>query len=498
MKEKALQLNQIKKSFSGNQVLHGLNFDLQQGEVLGLAGENGAGKSTLMNIIGGVLQASSGSLELFGEPYAPKGPLDATHNGIAFIHQELNLFQNLSVAENLFIDHFPKNKWGAIDTKKVNRITQECIDRFALPVKPDTIVGTLSAGICQMIEISKGIMKNARIMIFDEPTTSLSKKEKTALFKTINELRDKGISIVYISHILEDIFTLCDRITVLRDGQIIDTRKSTEVTEKELIHLMVGREMTQVFPTIEKEIKDRVVLEARNICLKNRVKDASLSLKEGEIVGIYGLLGAGRSALARILFGIQDLDEGEVFINGKKIDKLCPDTCIAHGVAFITEDRRQEGLLMTKSVDENLSLVKLSGLTNKLGVIDEGAREAHNLKSIEDLKIKVADYKAQTANQLSGGNQQKIVFGKWVMNDPKIFILNEPTRGVDVGAKFEIYTIIAELAKRGSTILIVSAEIEELFGTCDRILVMRDGRISANVAKEDFDQDKMLEYAIPN
>ena len=496
MKETILQLSNINKGFGGIKVLHGLDFDIKKGEVIGLVGENGAGKSTMMNIVGGVLQPDSGKMELGGEPYSPETPMDATARGIAFVHQELNLFQNLSVAENLFIDNFPKTKWGSIDKKEVNRITQECIDKFSLPVKPDTIVGSLSAGICQMVEISKGLMKNAQIMIFDEPTTSLSKKEKVDLFKTINELRDKGISIVYISHILEDVFELCDRITILRDGNIIDTRKSTEVSEKELIQLMVGREMNQIFPTIEKEIKDNIVLEAKNISWSNKVKNVSLSLKEGEIVGMYGLMGAGRTELANILFGVEKADEGEIFIDSCKIEDLSPAKCIDHSTAYITEDRRQEGLLMTKSVDENLSQVIMPDLSGKAGVIDENQRESHNVKAVADLQIKVSNYKEQTVNKLSGGNQQKVVFGKWVMKNPKIFILDEPTRGVDVGAKFEIYTIIADLAKKGSTVLIISSEIEELFGTCDRILVIRNGSISANVPKAEFDQEKILEHAL--
>jgi len=492
----ALQLSQIRKSFSGVKVLHGIDFDLKQGEVLGLVGENGAGKSTLMNIIGGVLPMDSGSIKLEGETYQPESALDATRNGIAFIHQELNLFSNLSVAENMFIDGFPKNKFGMVDQKEVRRVTQECIDRFALPVKPETEVATLSTGVCQMVEISKGLMKNARIMIFDEPTTSLSKREKEDLFKTIKKLKQKGISIIYISHILEDVFTLCDRITVIRDGHVIDSSKAADLSEKELIKHMVGREMRQVFPQIKKEIQDTILLEAKNITWEDKVKDVSLSLKAGEIVGMYGLMGAGRTELAKLLFGIEKLDDGEVILNGSKIEQLNPRACIAEHAAFITEDRRLEGLLMAKPVDDNLSLLTMPKLTNKLGVVDAQRSDAANQKAIQDLKIKVSDSKQQLVSNLSGGNQQKVVFGKWVMNEPKIFILDEPTRGVDVGAKFEIYTIIAELAKSGSAILMISSEIEELIGTCDRILVMKHGAISGDVPKAKFDQESILELAL--
>ena len=491
-----LKISQVRKSFTGVQVLHGLNFDLKRGEVLGLVGENGAGKSTLMNIVGGVLPMDSGTMELAGESYLPLSPLCATERGVAFVHQELNLFTNLSVAENLFIDGFPKNRFGAIDRKEISRRTRECIDQFSLPVEPDTEIEALSAGIRQMVEIAKGLLKNARIMIFDEPTTSLSKREKEDLFKNIEDLRAKGISIIYISHILEDVFRVCDRITVLRDGRIIETKATSKFSEKELIKCMVGREMTQVFPTIQKEIGKTVLLEAKNVSSGSRVKGVSLKLIEGEIVGMYGLMGAGRTDLAQVMFGVEPMEEGEIVIHSCPHKRLNPRMCINEGMAFITEDRRQEGLLMTKPVGENLGLVKLPHLLNRFGVVKSEELDRENRKAIEDLRIKVTDYQHQLANTLSGGNQQKIVFGKWVMNRPKIFILDEPTRGVDVGAKFEIYSIIANLAKQGSAVLLISSEIEELIGTCDRIMVMRNGRIVGQSLKAEFDQEKILEMAL--
>ena len=497
MSNTALRLIDVRKAFNGVPVLHGLNLDLKKGEVLGLMGENGAGKSTMMNIVGGILRMDSGRMELFDQPYAPDSPSHATENGIAFIHQELNLFTNLTVAENMFLDGFPTNFFGAIDRKKIQKITQESIDRFSLPVTPDTKVEELSAGVRQMVEISKALMKNARIMIFDEPTTSLSSREKKALFQTIAELKQRGISIIYISHILEDIFLLCDRITVLRDGQITGTSPASEITENELIKRMVGRELTQIFPTVEKTTTDTVLLEARNIHWKQRVKDVSLQLRAGEIVGLYGLMGAGRTELAQVLFGVEPRDSGELLLNGRVVSDPSPCACIAENAAFITEDRRHEGLLLDKPVDDNLILVKMSELASRLGVVS--AREAvrRNQEAIRDLKIKVADPANQLVGSLSGGNQQKVVFGKWVMKDPRIFILDEPTRGVDVGARFEIYSITMNLAKRGSAVLFISSEIPELMGVCDRILVMSEGRITGNVPKSEFNQEKFLELALP-
>ena len=497
MSDTALRLVDVRKAFNGIPVLHGLDMDLKKGEVLGLMGENGAGKSTMMNIVGGILRMDSGRMELFGDPYAPDSPLNATENGIAFIHQELNLFTNLTVAENMFLDGFPTNFFGAIDRKKIQKVTQESIDRFSLPVTPNTKVEELSTGVRQMVEISKALMKNARVMIFDEPTTSLSSREKKALFQTIGELKERGISIVYISHILEDIFLLCDRITVLRDGRITGTSAASEITENELIKRMVGRELTQIFPTVEKSISNTVLLEARNIYWQQRVNDVSLQLRAGEIVGLYGLMGAGRTELAKVLFGVESRDSGELLLNGRVVSVSSPDSCIAQNAAFITEDRRSEGLLITKSVDDNLILIKMADLANRLGVVSVAETTRNNRETIRDLKIKVSDPESQLVGNLSGGNQQKVIFGKWVMKNPKIFILDEPTRGVDVGARFEIYSITMNLAKNGSTVLFISSEIQELMGVCDRILVMSEGRITGDVPKSEFNQEKFLELALP-
>ena len=333
-------------------------------------------------------------------------------------------------------------------------------------------------------------------MIFDEPTTSLSKREKEKLFKTINELKERGISIVYISHILDDVFRLCDRITVLRDGRIIATAPAADFSESQLIKSMVGREMTHLYPTVEKAIGSTVLLEASRISWQGIVKDVSLKIREGEIVGIYGLMGAGRTELAKVLFGVEQLDKGEVTMNGVKLARLSPEICIREQAAFITEDRFNEGLLSTKPVDDNLDLVKMADLQNGMGVVNVGERNRLNQQAIRDLQIKVSDSKRQLVNSLSGGNQQKGVFGKWVMKKPRILILDEPTRGVDVGAKFEIYTIILNLAKSGSAILIISSEIEELIGTCDRMLVMKHGVVTGDMPKSEFDREKILGLAL--
>ena len=496
MSEFALKLTNIQKSFSGVRVLHGINLEIHEGEILGLVGENGAGKSTMMNIIGGVKPKDTGTIEVFGRCYEPTTPADAIKAGIAFVHQELNLFSNLTVAENMFIESFPVDFGGKISYKKIREYTQQYIEEYELPVTPDTKIGTLPTGVCQMIEISKGLMKNPQIMIFDEPTTSLSAREKEKLFVTINDLKKKGITVIYISHILEDVFELCDRISVLRDGNIIGTEDKKNLTKNKMINMMVGREMNQVYPTIEKTVESKVVFEAKSVCFGNKVNDVSVKLCHGEIVGLYGLMGSGRTELVKTLFGVEKMDSGEVLINGEKINGISPEKCIKNHIAYVTEDRHHEGLLLTKPVAENLILVTLPKILRKLGIVNRQKRKDLNTKIIKELNIKVMDEENQNVVNLSGGNQQKVVFGKWVMNEPSIFILDEPTRGVDVGAKFEIYTIIADMAKKGSTILVISSEMEELIGICDRIMVMRNGSISGSVFKDEFDQESILKLAL--
>jgi len=492
----ALRLSGIEKSFSGVKVLHDVDFEVRKGEILGLVGENGAGKSTLMNILGGVKPKDAGELFVDSKPYEPVSPLSAVSVGIAFVHQELNLFTNLTVAENMFLENFPKKLRIAINYRKIRKMAQKSIEEYDLGVNPNDKLETLSAGVRQMIEIYKGLIKNANIMIFDEPTTSLSKREKEKLFITLAELKRKGITVIYISHILEDVLELCDRITVLRDGHIIGTKEKAETNHDEIVKMMVGREINQVYPTIEKEIKENIAFEARNMHYKNKVNGVSLKIREGEIVGLYGMMGSGRTELVKAMFGVDKKDKGEVFIKGEKMDKLSPEISISNGIAFITEDRHHEGLLMSKSVNDNLILVKLIDILERFSIVNRAKEKEHTEGIVKNLNIKVMDPNVQIADSLSGGNQQKVVVGKWVIKNPSVFILDEPTRGVDVGAKFEMYTIIANMAKKGSAILMVSSEMEELIGTCDRILVMKKGSLVGEVQKAEFTQEKIAKFAL--
>lgn len=490
-----LQMSEIRKGFYGAQVLHGINLDLRKGEILGLVGENGAGKSTMMNILGGVIPFDSGEMRLNGTAYIPGTPKDAQKSGIAFIHQELNLFSNLTVAENMFIDGLPRGRMFNVKYKEMREKAQEFIDKFELQATPNTKVESLPMGTRQMLEIAKALLLDAKIMIFDEPTTSLSHREKDKLFSIIQQLKENGVSIIYISHILEDIFHLCDRVSVLRDGHIIGTDDKCNLDKNRIIKMMVGRELSQVYPYIEKNTGE-IVYTAKGIKRGDILKNVSLSLRSGEIVGLFGLMGAGRTELVRVLFGVDKMDEGEIIFNNKVIKNINPETCIKHEIAFVTEDRRQEGLLMPKSVQVNLVLAKLNKMVRHFGVVNRKAENSEAVDAITDLKIKVQNKDTQLVKNLSGGNQQKVVIGKWLMRAPKLFMMDEPTRGVDVGAKYEIYSLINDMAKKGSTILFISSEMEELMGICDRILVMNNGCITADIPRAEYSPEAIISPAI--
>lgn len=492
-----LELNNIEKGFFGVKVLHGINLKVEEGEVLGLVGENGAGKSTMMNVIGGVLKRDSGVMNLFGEDYDPTSAKSAIKAGIAFVHQELNLFSNLTVAENMFIEDFPSNNLKSINYKYINKETEKYLKLYDLPVKSTDKIENISTGMAQMVEIIKSLMRDAKIMIFDEPTTSLSHSEKEKLFSTIKDLKKKNISIIYISHILEDVFSMCDSISVLRDGSIIYSEKTGNTKQEIIIKEMVGREINQLYPISERDIGTNINLSATNIYSSDgKVNGINIKLHEREIVGMYGLIGSGRTEFIRTVYGLDSLKSGKIEIKGEEISNPKPRKSIKKGVAFVSENRHKEGLMLNMPIYDNLVLVKLKDILKRFGVVDIRKESNSVSNSLEKLNIKVRNVKEQNVSTLSGGNQQKVVFAKWMAIEPYIFILDEPTRGVDVGAKFEIYSIITDMAKNGASVLIVSSEMEELMGICDRILVIRNGKIKGNLCKKEFSQERIIELAL--
>jgi ABC-type sugar transport system ATPase subunit len=488
------------KSFFGVQVLHDMGFSMRPGQVLGLVGENGSGKSTTMNILGGVLPMDAGRMTLDGTDYRPRNPREAEARGIAFIHQELNLFRNLTVAENLFIAGFPKRFSGLpfIDRARVRTRTLELLSAVDLDVPPNTPVSRLSQGERQLVEIAKALGSSARIIIFDEPTTSLTTRETDRLFDIIDRLRRQGIAIIYISHILRDVLRLCDEIVVLRDGHLVGQAPRAEMTEERMISLMVGRRIDQIFPPRDPPVQlGAPVLEVCGLNQRGMVKDIALSLRAGEVLGVSGLMGAGRSELARMLFGIDPYESGEVRIGGTVVATLSPAACMAHGMAFLTEDRRAEGLMMEASIADNVALASLPDFGRSWMRLIDRTRLGDEVSRVSaSVRINARDLRQTLVKNLSGGNQQKVVIGKWLLHNPRVFILDEPTRGIDVGAKYEVYKIVNQLAAEGTGVLFISSEIEELIGMCDRILVMAHGEIRAEFDHAAFDREAILRAAM--
>ena len=497
MSDIILQFNQIHKSFFGVPVLTDININVERGCIIGLIGENGAGKSTLMNILGGVVPYDSGKMLLNGQEYQPKHPAEATAAGIAFIHQELNLFTNLSIAENFFISSFPTvGKLPFLNRRQIRAKAQDYLAMVDLKISPDTTVEKLSPGERQLIEVAKALSQDARIIIFDEPTTSLTARETERLFGIIGRLRSSGKTIIYISHILRDVIRLADHVAILRDGQLVSLGPKDEYTIHNMISLMVGREIDQLYPERKAQPTEQVLLEVQKVSKAGIVHEIDFSLHAGEVLGIFGLMGSGRSELAQILFGMDTHDSGNIIVEGNPRNHRSPVNSIHQKVAFVTENRREEGLMMASTVAENVGLVALPNFTTPVtSIVRRGALADTIQQVISLLHVKVNDAFKNPAKGLSGGNQQKVVLGKWLMNNPKIMIVDEPTRGVDVGAKYEIYTIINDIAAKGTGVLFISSEIEELIGVCDRILVMGFGEILGSFERSEFDKEAILKTA---
>ena len=498
MSAPVLELSGIEKAFFGVKVLRDVGLRVPVGGRLGLVGENGAGKSTLMNILGGNLAADAGLMRFQGADFAPATPRDAEQRGIAFIHQELSLFPNLTVAENLFLTRFPRATGTPfIRRGQLHRRARQLLGEVGLELAPERLVESLSPGERQLVEIAKALRLDPRLILFDEPTTSLTNRERERLFTLISGLRERGIAMIYISHALEDIFRLCDEIVVLRDGAVAGAGLVGDFTPEKLVTLMVGRTLNQLFPERRTRPSSEVLLDVRHLTRNGVVKNISFTLRAGEVLGVAGLMGAGRSELARLLFGLDERDAGEVRLRGELLPRISPRQMIARGVGFLTENRRSEGLCLDGSVADNLALVTL--LQHRCGPGGWLSRPTLDAAVQRIREVVLLDSKAratQPVRTLSGGNQQKVVLGKWLLLDPRVLILDEPTRGIDIGAKAEIYRLIQALADRGAGLLVISSEMEELIGLCDRILVMKDGAWVDEMPRGQFDSERMLRAAL--
>lgn len=494
MADYILEIKNISKSFPGVKALDKVQLQIRSGEVHALMGENGAGKSTLMKILNGLYKPDEGEIFFNGQRIEIDSPADALKAGISMIHQELSPIRGMSIAENIFLGReplYPNTLF--IKKRELHKRAAELLDRFNMKLDPNVLLSRLSVAQMQMIEIIKAVSYNARIILMDEPTSALTEDEVKKLFSTIRDLKRSGVPIVYISHRMEEIFEIADRVSVLRDGKYIGTEDIAAITEERLISMMVGRELKSIFSKEEAKIGD-TVLEVRNLKRKDAFHDISFKARKGEILGIAGLMGAGRSEVMRAIFGIDRLDSGEILFEGKKIEVRKPMDAIDHGIAMVTEDRKELGLVICRSIRENISLPSIRSFCNG-SFVRKPAEKAKCNEIAKDISIKMKNIN-QIVQFLSGGNQQKVVLAKWLITKPKILILDEPTRGIDVGAKAEIYKIMSALARDGMAIIMISSELPEIMGMSDRILVMGDGRIKGEFSREKVTQEDILACAI--
>ncbi|MFR2678682.1 MAG: sugar ABC transporter ATP-binding protein [Blautia wexlerae] len=487
-----IEMRGIDKSFGSNQVLKQAGFTLESGEVHALMGENGAGKSTLMKILTGVYTKDAGTVLVDGKEVNYKNPQEAEKAGIVFIYQELNVMFDLTVEENLFMGKEIHGKFGICDKKAMQKKAQEALNILGVNISPKTVMAELSVGQQQMVEICKALMADAKVIIMDEPTAALTQSETVALFKVIESLRKKGVSMVYISHRMEEIFELCDRITVLRDGSYIGVKNIPETNMNEIVKMMIGREIGERYPSRNVKI-GKEVLKVKELTRKGTFHDVNFSVRAGEVLGVSGLMGAGRTEIMQAIFGNLSYESGTIEIDGKEVKISNPRQAMEHGIGFITEDRKTEGLMLDKSIRENISLCNLRRIS-KSSVISREAEKNMVAEAIKDLHIKCfGSY--HECNNLSGGNQQKVVLAKWILTNPKILILDEPTRGVDIGAKKEIYSIINKLAAQGVAIIMVSSELPEVLGMSDNIMVVRESEVRGIISYEEANQERVMTLA---
>lgn len=487
-----LELEHIRKEYPGVVALKDVTLQLGRGEVLGLIGENGAGKSTLIKCCSGAVIPTSGKIKINGKEFDRMTPQLAAENGIAIIYQEFNNVGELSAAENLFLGR-PIRKGMVIDKKAMEEEAAKAFEQLQIKINPKELVKNLSVGYQQMIEIAKAVQQNAQVLIMDEPSAPLTTNEVESMFKVVELLREKGVSIIYISHRLEEIFRLSDRIEVIRDGEYVGTLITPEATVDELIRMMVGREMTQQYPPRKPCVdKDNVVLELQHV-YGNGDEDMNLKIHAGEVLGLGGLVGAGRTELAEVIFGAKPKDSGKIIFKGEEINPKSPREAIDLGIALVPEDRKRHGALLTNSIKNNINMPIYERIS-KASVIDAKTEKANAEKYREEIQIKCPSVN-QLVRNLSGGNQQKVILGKWLAADSQLIIFDEPTRGIDVGAKYEIYKLINDLVESGRSVLMISSEMEELLGMSDRVIVLAEHQMTGELQKEEFDADTVMALA---
>lgn len=490
-----LEMKNITKSFPGVTALKDVSFNIRRGEVHAIVGENGAGKSTLMKILSGVYQPTSGEIFLDGRKVSFKDPKEAQLSGISIIHQEFSLIPYLNSVENIYLGREIRKANGLLDKKKMREKAEETLKRLNADFDLNKPIAHLSVANQQFIEIAKAISIDTKVLIFDEPTASLTGNEINNLFKLIENLKADGVTIIYISHHLDEIIHICDRLTVLRDGEYVDTKDVAKCTKQDIVKMMVGREIINVFPErpSHHRFQDEIRLEVKKITNSN-VSDISFDLKKGEILGVAGLVGSGRTEMVRALVGADPAEEKEVYIHGEKATIKNPTDALSHGICLIPESRKTQGLILDMSIKKNISLPILNELSNRLKMINRKRENNIVNKSIKDLLIKTPS-SMEKAKNLSGGNQQKVVLAKWINTDSTIFIFDEPTRGIDIGAKEEIYRLMRELTDDGISIIMISSELPEVLGMSDRVLIMYKGRVQAMLDGKEATQEKVMHYA---
>ncbi len=492
MDEVIVRMEHITKTFPGVKALDDVHFELRAGEVMALLGENGAGKSTLMKILSGVYTRDGGEMEIFGKSYGDLTPKGAQALGVAIIHQELNMCRHLSIAENMFLGR-EKTRLGTLSQREMETEASNALEELGIDLDPRQVVGELPVSKQQMVEIAKALSTNAKILIMDEPTSSLTSREIDDLFRIIRDLKAKGCGVVYISHRLEELQYIVDRVTIMRDGQFVTSGRFQDMTMDEIIANMVGREIKEKFPRVQCK-KGKCVFEARGLNAGRMVRDVSFQLYEGEIVGFAGLMGAGRTETTRAIFGVDPKESGRLFLDGREVSIRSVEDAIRNGIVLAPEDRKKDGLCTKLSMRENIALPNLDIICDKAGVVRKRREEQMCNEAIANLRIKTAGLDSDAAT-LSGGNQQKVVVAKWLARNSRVVMFDEPTRGIDVAAKVEIYHLMNRLKQQGIAVMFVSSEMPEVMGIADRIIVMCDGRITGEIGSDEATQEKILTLA---